>query len=412
MESQRFDLISSEFKSAPHKTYQRMRDEGDVIRARIPIIGKVWVCTTHQACSEMLKDQELFVREPARAGKRSVAWFLNWLPRRVRELSDNMMSYDGEQHRRLRGLVDKAFQRQSVSVLQPRLTALASDFVEELPQHTDDSGVVDLIPHFARPFPLEVISELLGLPESDRTQFANWGNRLATVRSLPTMLAAGGGLWKLRKYLAQQIEECRQNPRPGLLSDLVHVEQDGHRLSSKELIAMAFLLLVAGHETTVHLITGAILTFLKEPEQKAQLMNNWDLATSAVDETLRYVSPIEMSKGRFVVRDVEWHGKPLKRGQTIMAMIGSANHDPARFPDPETFDISRSPNLHLSFGSGIHTCLGMQLARAEAATALQQLFTAYPDLQLADPEGPVPWTKRLGIRTLSNLNVRLKSSEN
>ncbi|MEW4486796.1 cytochrome P450 [Thalassoglobus sp. JC818] len=407
MDSQRLDLISPQFKNAPHETYRRMREQGDVIRARIPILGKVWVCTTHQACSEMLKDQELFVREPGRAGKRSVVWFLNFLPRRVQELSDNMMSYDGEDHRRLRGLVDKAFQRQSVSKLQPRLTEIASGFVQDLPQHADSSGVVDLIPHLTRPFPLEVISELLGLPEEDRPQFANWGTRLATIRSLPTMLAAGRGIWKLRNYLVEQIDECRANPRPGLLSDLVHVEQDGHRLSSRELIAMAFLLLVAGHETTVHLITGAIFALLNEPEQKAQLLSDWDLATSAVDETLRYVSPIEMSKGRFATRDVEWHGQQLKRGQMIMAMIGSANHDPARFPDPETFDITRSPNLHLSFGSGIHTCLGMQLARAEAATALQRLFTAYPNLQLADPSEPAPWTKRLGIRTLSSLKVRL-----
>src|SRR5262249_28456849 len=170
---------------------------------------------------------------------------------------------------------------------------------------------------------------------------------------------------------------------------------------------MAFLLLVAGHETTVHLIGGGVRALLEAPEQKARLLTDWSLAPSAVEELLRFVSPVQVAKPRYVGRDLEFHGRPLRRGEILIPMLASANADPARFDRPEWMDIARAPNPHVAFGTGMHFCLGAQLARVEAQVVLEKLFTRFPNLSLAVPGSVLQYTGRLGIRALTALPVRL-----
>src|SRR5262249_11238016 len=176
--------------------------------------------------------------------------------------------------------------------------------------------------------------------------------------SVVGMLLALPSLFRMLNYLRRHFEQCRRRPRPGLMTALVQAEQDGDKLSEDELLAMAFLLLFAGFETTVHLLSGGTLALLKAPVQKERLLNDWSLLPLAVEELLRFVSPVQMSEARHVLRDVEFHGQPLRRGDHVVAWLGAANADPARFPQPEKLDLSRSPNPHLSFGSGLHFCLG------------------------------------------------------
>jgi cytochrome P450 len=222
------------------------------------------------------------------------------------------------------------------------------------------------------------------------------------------MLLALPRIFSLLNYLRLRLKECRRQPGPGLMTALVQAEQDGDKLSEDELLAMAFLLLFAGFETTVHLLAGGTLALLKAADQKARLLDDWSLLLPAVEELLRFVSPVQMSETRYVVRDVEFHGRPLRRGQSIVAWLGAANADPARFPDPSKLDLARSPNPHVAFGSGTHFCLGAQLARAEAQVGFERLFSRYPRVALAAPDCKLKYSGNMLLRALVALPVRLQ----
>lgn len=408
MEPWKIDLTSTEFLQNPFPTYQRMRELGPLIRVKLPILGSVWMLTTYDAVKDMLQDQQSFVRKPQNAGRKSHPMFSWWMPKMVRTLMTSMLSQDEPHHRRLRSLVEQAFLRRSVQGMQPRIEELANQFLDETDRRAAaNGGRVDLMEHFARPFPLAVICELLGLPAEDRPMFSRWAGRLIRVNSFWGILRAVPGIFKLLKYLRGQFEQCRKRPRPGLISELVQAELEGDKLSEDELVSMAFLLLFAGHETTVHLITTSVLALLKHPDQKDKLLADWSLAGSAVDETLRYMSPVMMTKERYLTEDRNLYGHPLKRGDYLIGFLASANADPAQFDRPEEFDITRHPNPHLTFGSGIHVCLGLKLARMEASVALESLFTRHPDLQLAVPESQLPWLHRIGMHTLTGLPLQL-----
>jgi cytochrome P450 len=291
-----------------------------------------------------------------------------------------MLDHDDPEHRRLRKLVDQAFNRQSVESMRGRIGSICDDLLDRMP--TDRP--VDLLEGLARSVPLAVICELLGLPEEDRPRFHKWV-RSMMVTSLWGIVRCLAGLFRLMGYFKGHFEQCRQQPRPGLMTALVQAEQDGDKLSENELLATAVLLLIAGHETTVHLISGGVLALLETSEQKARLMSDWSLVPLAVEELLRFVCPAQIPKPRQASRDLEFHGQKLLRGEMITPMLASANTDPARFNDPERLDITRSPNPHLAFGSGVHFCLGAQLACVEAQVVMGRLFTRFPKLSLAGP---------------------------
>jgi cytochrome P450 len=397
------DLSSQSFMRNPFPTLARLRDAGPVVRVKLPFLGATWLATTHTAVHEALKDDTTFVRSPQNAGKRQLAGMRWWMPRTLRILAENMLSYDDPDHRRLRKLVDQAFNRQHVEGLRPRIGALCEELLDRLA----GAGPVDLLEGLARPLPLAVICELLGLPEEDRPNFRHWVRALMSATSAWGLFRAFPGLFRLVGYFKHHFTQCGRQPRPGLMTALVQAEQDGDQLSENELVAMAFLLLVAGHETTVHLLSGGVLALLEAPEQKARLQADWSLAPSAVEELLRFVSPVQIAKPRYVGRDLEFHGRPLRRGDVLIPMLASANADPGRFESPERLDLARAPNPHVAFGSGMHFCLGAQLARVEAQVVLEKVFTQFPNLSLAVPESGLRYTGRLGLRALTALPVRL-----
>jgi cytochrome P450 len=401
---QKIDLGSQAFARDPFPTYARWRAAGPVFRTRLPLLGKTWVAATYQAAGEVLKNDENFVMEAKKVGKTLFSGILRLLPRLLRVFSDNMLAHDNPDHRRLRRLVEQAFSRHSVANLRGRIGVLCDGLLAGLAGRE----TVDLLEEWARPLPVAVIGELLGLPEQDRPKFTRCVKALFRSVSLFGMLRALPSLFRLLKYFRRHFEHCRRRPRPGLMTALVQAEQGGDKLSEDELLAMAFLLLFAGFETTVHLLSGGTLALLKTPEQKERLLGDWSLLPLAVEELLRFVTPFQLSEARHVIRDLEFHGQSLRRGDSIVAWLGAANADPARFPDPEKLDLARSPNPHVSFGSGMHFCLGAQLARVEAQVGLERLFTRYPRLALAVADSELKYIGHMLLRGLEALPVRLR----
>jgi cytochrome P450 len=404
------DLTSQAFKENPFPTLAQMRDAGPVIRVRFPLFGKVWMATTYEAVSELLRDHRQFVQNPTSAGNSWMKTLLRWLPRTLKPLATNMLLCDPPDHRRLRSLVDQAFQRHSIEALRPRIEMLADDAIDRLASEAARSGgTVDLLAHFARPFPLAVICEMLGLPPEDRQQFTRWASTFSTSSSLVGIFwGLFMGVRQMMQYVRSEFRRQSREPREGLLAALIQAEESGDRLSEDELVAMVFLLLAAGHETTLHQITLSVLALLDHPEQLAVLSADWRLADSAVQELLRYVSFAQVAKPRYALADTVFHGQLIRRGQMLFACLASANADPIVFAEPEQLDIQRNAQRHLAFGAGIHVCLGAKLARKEIEIALEHLFMQFPNLQLAVPRTALRYSARPGTRGILTLPVRLK----
>ena len=404
-----FDLSSQAFKRDPFPTLARMRECGPVIRTRLPLFGTTWLATTHEAVNDLLRDHHRFVLNPATAGNRVMGTLMRWLPQPLQPLSTNMLIRDEPDHRRLRHLVERGFRVRSVEALRPRLEVLADEALDELARRARATDGVDLLAHFARPFPLAVICELLGLPPEDRPQFTRWAARFSTATSLLGFVLGFRGMSRTMRYLREEITRQTEHPRDGLLAALIQVEEAGDRLSEDELLAMAFLLLVAGHETTLHQIAGSVLILFEHPDQLGELRADWSLAETAVPELLRYLSFAQISKPRYATEDVSFWNQPIRHRQMIFACLAAANSDPAVFDKPEQLNLRREPNRHVAFGDGAHYCLGAALARAEIEIALRRLFTRFPNLELAIPPSRVQFTRRPGVRSVAALPVKLRS---
>ena len=398
----RFDFESTASKASPFAFFARLRAAGPVIPVKLPFVGKVWVTTTHEANSAMLKDNALFVQQSERAGKSGVAGMTWWMPSSVKLLTNNMLLKDEPDHRRLRKLVDQAFQRRRVRDMRGEVEGIADSLLDRFEGREE----VDLVMALSRRLPLDVICALLGLPNQDGEIFSTWARTATSMRSSFGIFRAFISMRGVMNYVREQIEECRRHPREGLITDLVHAEEDGDRLSEDELVAMVFLLLFAGFETTTHLISDSVVALEQNPAQKAYLLADpASRIERAVEELGRYTTPVQSTKPRYASRDCTFFGQPLKRGDIIMALLAGANYDPAVFAEPDRLKLDRFPNPHLVFGSGIHFCMGMQLARVEVQTALTRLYARYPDLTLAAPDD-LQWIKRFGLRGLLSLPIR------
>jgi cytochrome P450 len=311
-------------------------------------------------------------------------------------LGSSMISTDPPRHRQLRSLVTQAFTPRAVQQLAPRIAAL----VDELLAGVAQRGRMDIIDDLAYPLPVIVIAELLGIPARDRAQFKEWSDAIVTG-AVDTNAGSGTIQQQMGRYFQQLIALRRQEPRDDLMSGLLAAEIDGIRLSDVELLGFCVLLLIAGNETTTNLIGNAVLCFHDQPELQEQLRNDPDLLAPAIEEVLRYRSPVQ-SMIRFAARDVELAGERIQRGQRVVAWIGSANRDDSQFPQADQFLAMRTPNQHLAFGHGVHFCLGAPLARLEARIALTALVHRLPGLRCADDAAlePMPSTIVYGVQHL------------
>ncbi len=408
MKPKTFEIASQEYKRNPYPTLAEMLEHGPIVTIKYPFIGKFLAVTNYEAVNDLLRDRETFVRDPRTAGLKKGANLPWWLPRSMSMAAESMIIRDEPDHRRLRGLVEQAFLRRSVEQLRPRFEAIATEMLDDLEAKQRQTGrPVDLVSGLARPFPLAVICELLGLPHSDRPMFVQQAESLANNLSIVSLFKWLTGIRQITLYIREQIQAARKQPREGLISALVAAEQDGQRLTEDEMAAMVLLLLFAGHITTVHLIGAGVYTLLRHPEQKQSLMADWTQIEDAVHEMLRYLSPVQTTKPMMPIRDFEWRGQQLKRGDRILALLAAANADPRQFADPERFDIRRHPNPHVAFGAGIHICLGLKLAVAETEIAVEQLFRRYPNLKLAILDSEVRWSRQPGTRGMESLPVLL-----
>jgi cytochrome P450 len=283
----------------------------------------------------------------------------------------------------MRGLVHRAFTPRLIQELRPRIQQIADDLIDAMQQRGD--GQIELIDEFAFPLPVIVIAELLGLPPADRDQFRAWTTALTQIIPADdprTAMVAETAL-EFTAYLADLFDQRRAAPRDDLISGLVQARDQGDTLSEVELHSTVLLLLVAGHETTVNLLGNSVLTLLQHPQQLAQLRAEPDHMEAAVEELLRFCGPVH-STMRFAREPVVYGGHTIARGEGVLLLLPTANRDPQRHTDSDTFDITRVDRRHLSFGQGIHFCLGAPLARLEAQIALTTLFRRFPDLALGD----------------------------
>jgi cytochrome P450 PksS len=393
------DFSSQDFFRDPAAGIERLRAAGPVVQARFPIVGKVWITTTQVLAGRVLKDSETFTLRKDGGAIAGLRW---WMPGLIRAVADNMLTMDEPDHTRLRSIVDEAFRRQAVLDMEPRILAIADELAGDL---FAQGSPADVVERYARRLPLAVICELLGLPQADRPKFMAWTNSFTRLTGAFGFLGFIPALAAMRRYLEARLQAAREQGGEGLIAELVRVERDGGRISRREMVAMVLLLLGAGTETTTHLISGSVHELARNPELRDWLAADWSRAGPAIEEFLRFVSPVQFSKPRFVRRDVELDGVRLRRGQRIMAMLAAANMDPDANAHPERLDLARQPNRHLAFGTGIHFCLGHQLARIEGRCALQALFTRWPQLALGVPDSQVRWRERPGLRALASLPV-------
>ncbi|MBR0845894.1 cytochrome P450 [Bradyrhizobium liaoningense] len=395
----RLDFTSEAFFRDPPKAIAALRASGPVVATRFPLVGDVWITTTHDATAQVLKDSTVFTLRKEDGDVAGLRW---WMPRYVRTIANNMLTMDEPDHTRLRSIVDEAFRRRAIVAMEPRIRAIADGLADELFAHGTPA---DLVQSYARILPLAVISELLGLPPADRPRFIAWANAMSSLTNVVSFFRLLFAFRKMRAYLQQQLQIARMQGGEGLIAELIQVEREGGQITPDEMVSMVFLLLAAGSETTTHLISGSVYELLRNPGLRDWLEQDWSRAGLAVEEFLRFVSPVQFSKPRYVRRDVEVEGVRLKKGDRAMVMLAAANMDPAMHDRPETLDLERKPNRHVSFGTGIHFCLGHQLARIEAACALEALFVRWPKLGLAVDSPEIHWRRRPGLRAIAKLPV-------
>ncbi len=386
-----FNLFSAGLAADPYPLYRRLRERDPVHRSRL-IDG--WVVSRHADVDAALRDHKRFGNDRVAASDEN----LRFSPDHPR----SMLYRDPPDHTRLRSLVSKAFTPRSVSALRPRIEKIVDGLLDAL-YGTESFDVIDSL---AYPMPVIVIAEMLGIPPEDRDEFRGWSDDVA--RSIEPLLeekvARRGeqSMKALQEYLSAIIERRRSDPRDDLISALIQAEEEGDKLTHEELLLTLVLLLVAGNETTKNLVGNGLLALLRHPEELAALRENPQLMESAIDELLRYDSPVQ-TDGRTALEDAQIGGQSIQKGQYVILLIGAANRDPDVFDDPDRLDVRRDAGRHMSFGRGIHHCLGAPLARIEGEIMFRKLLERYPRINLsATPR----FRRQIVLRGVESLRVQ------
>lgn len=402
------NLNSKAFANNKYEYYQWLRQNAPVFKGKISIM-EVYILSRYDDCVGILKDPR-FVRNRTTATGGGRLPFP--VPKTVELLTKSMINEDEPDHRRLRNLVHQAFTQQSLAKLETRIEQLTHELLDTAEaQAKAQSGAeraVDLKETYALPIPVTVIQEMVGVSDEDMPRFRDGLSALKDGFSGWTV--ARTMLWdlpRLTKFVRELVVRKRANPQNDILTQLIQAEDEGHRLSEDEVVSMVFLMIIAGYETTVQLITNGVLALLQHPEQLEKLRRQPELMTSTVEEILRYIGPIHATKPMYALEEVVMHGVTIPKGAAVMPFLGAANHDPAVFEQPEAFDIARLPNKHLGFGSGIHACVGAPLARMETKIALTNLIARNPNLHLAVEPSALQFQTRPGWHTYKQLPVVL-----
>jgi cytochrome P450 len=370
-----FNPFLSENRRDPYPAYARVREAGGIYRAPFGM----FIASRYDDVAALLRDPRFSADRSHAAPFRLMRWMNRDSPDFLNLIDRNLLNLDGLAHTRIRGLVNKAFTPRRVAALRPRIEQIVEELLDEVARRGDCELVRDL----AHPLPVIVIAELLGIPAGDRAKFRSWSNGVAQIidplNAERGMARAREAATALAGYFRQMLALRRAEPRDDLLSAMIAAEQDGGVLGEGDLLSLSTLLLAAGHETTTNLIANAVLALLRFPDQAERLRAEPDLMPAAVEEFLRFDSPVQFTD-RVALEDVELGGQRIARGRPALLLLAAANHDPAQFAAPHRLDIARSDNRHLAFGGGPHFCLGAPLARLEAQIALGGLLRRFPKL--------------------------------
>jgi cytochrome P450 len=397
------DLASPRFKANPYPFYARLRNEAPVWRTTLRDRRTAWLVTRYEDVAGVLKDRT-FAKDPLNAMDPEQRAKTPWVPGFLKPLERNMLDLDDPDHVRLRALVSKAFTPRLVEQLRGRIEALCEELLDAMERKGGRQGGAELVADYALPLPATVIAELLGVPAQDHNKFHRWSSRVLSVSSSRDMMRALPAALAFVRYLRKMFERRRIDPKDDLMTALVQAEEAGDKLSEDELLAMGFLLLVAGHETTVNLIASGTLALLEKPDQMEKLKEDPSLIGPAVEELLRYTSPVDMATERYAREDVEVAGTTIPRGELVLAVLGSANRDERHFENPDALDLARDPNRHLAFGrGGVHHCLGAPLARIEGQIAVGAFLRRFPEASLAVRPDSLRWRRGLFLRGLKRL---------
>ena len=396
-------LFSDEILQDPYPTYARLHEEGPLHYVDVGSKWAVWSVFSHAECSSIAKDPRL-------SAKRAKQMLLPLPLSRQSEFSElsRMLSLwlifmDPPEHTRLRKLLNKGFSAAAVEGLRPQAEAIVDQMLKPL-QHGSE---VELMSEFANPMPVRIISELLGVPQALHGTFVNASRAIAVFRGNPNRTveearAAQDALIELTEFFRRTVAERRRNKGTDLISLLIDIEEEGEVLTEEELYAQCIALLFAGHETTRNLIGNGMYTLLQHPQETAELRERPEMIRSAVEELLRYESPVQFT-ARVLKEDIEVCGQQIRKGWTVLCMLGAANRDPKQFKEPNQLDLKRLNNQHLAFSAGLHFCIGAQLARLEGQIALLNLVQRFPEMKLT---GPRPeWASTFGFRGLKSLPV-------
>lgn len=405
--------LGADYFQNPLAYFSQMREEGPVTPALLPHGERVWLVTRYPEVRAALADPRLYKDW---AGKLTSP---DWVPDEViGYLSVHMLNTDPPDHTRLRKLVTKAFTARRIAGLRPRVEAITASLLDAIEARAAESqgnggeDTVDLIEAFASPLPVTVICELLGVPAEDRAQFRQWSNAMVDSEGEPGSFRAAGTA--MFHYFTELVADKRARPADDMVSALIAARgagesgDSGGPLDERELIAMLFLLLVAGHETTTNLIASGTLALLTNPAELERLRSDPSLLPGAVEELLRYVNPLNHATDRFTLEPVEIGGVTIPAREWVLCVTSSANRDPGRFPDADRLDVGRDAGGHVAFGHGIHYCLGAPLARLEGEVAFGALLSRFPRLSLAADLAALRWRPSSLIRGLETLPVRVR----
>ena len=396
------DVLGEEYFADPHGYHARLREQAAATEVVLPRGTKAWLVTRYEEARSALADPRFskhFDRFPEVMERNQVGG--NEPTAFDQSLVQHMLNMDPPHHTRLRKLVTKAFTARRIEQLRPRVQEITDRLLDE----AGEKGDVDLVDALAFPLPITVICEMLDVPLDKRDEFRVWSNALVGAGGGdPKVIQEAGG--NMAAYLAELVEHKRADPGDDFFSALVHADESGDRLSPMELIAMAFLLLVAGHETTVNLIANGVYHLLRDPEQLDALRADRSLLPGAVEEVLRFESPVNQATFRYTNEDVELGDVVIPKDSVVVVSLAGGNRDGSRFPDPDRLDITRQAAGHLAFGHGIHYCLGAPLARLEAEIALGTLLDRF-DVAAAAELDALPWRPGTLIRGLESLPVSL-----
>lgn len=388
-------LFTEQFTQNPYPIYEKLR-EGDPVHAvRFPDGQNGWMVTRYEDAEKVLKDPR-FIKDMSKIYGDSMDM--------LSVFTQNMLFSDPPDHKRLRGLAQKAFTPKMISSMRGRI----QEITDELLTNMEDQDQIDLIDEFAFPLPIIVICEILGVPSADRDKFRLWSNSMIEGTSGELGATVYQHMTEFVQYLGQWFATVREQPGDNLISSLIEAEEEGDRLSERELYGVVTLLIIAGHETTVNLIGNTVLSLLETREQRKLLEQRPELINQAIEESLRFNGPVEFSTSRWAGEDFEFQGREMKKGDLVVVALNSANRDPDKFAEPELFDIQREKSPHLAFGKGIHMCLGAPLARLEGEIAIASLLTRFPQMKLAVETSELKWRPGMIVRGVKELPLLLK----